>query len=378
MLVSAAALVTPARTVAPGWLRVDGDRIAEVGTGAPPSPADVVLPDDTVLAPGFVDVHVHGGGGASFDGGDPDSAATVARAHLAHGTTSIVASLVTGSRGEMTRSIRALAELVTEGVLAGIHLEGPFLSARYAGAHDRGLLAVPERRAVEDLLAAGAGAVRMVTLAPELDGGIDAVRALVASGVVAAVGHTEATYDVVRAAVEAGASMGTHLFNAMPSLHHREPGPVVALLESDAYVELISDGVHLHPAALRLAARAKPGRSVLVTDAMAAAAGADGDYRLGTMEVEVRDGVARLAGKGTIAGSTLTMDAAVRHAVHEAGLDLPDAVHAASTAPATALGLDDVGALEAGRRADLVVLDADLRVARVMRAGRWAGSGAGS
>lgn len=130
----------------------------------------------------------------------------------------------------------------------------------------------------------------MVTHAPELDGGIDAVRALVASGVVAAVGHTEATYDTVRAAVVAAASMGTHLFNAMPSLHHREPGPVAALLESDAYIEPISDGVHLHPATLRLAARAKPGRSVLVTDAMAAAAGADGDYRLGTMEVEVRDG----------------------------------------------------------------------------------------
>lgn len=371
MLVSAARLVTPARTVAPGWLRVDGDRITDVGTGAAPGPADLALPDDAVLAPGFVDVHVHGGGGASFDGGDPVAAATVARAHLVHGTTSIAASLVTGSRQEMTRSIRALAELVTDGVLAGIHLEGPFLSARYAGAHDRGLLAVPDRAAVGALLAAGDGAVRMVTLAPELDGGIEAVRALVADGVVAAVGHTEASYDVVRAAVEAGASMGTHLFNAMPSLHHREPGPVAALLESDAHVELISDGVHLHPAMLRFAARAKPGRSVLVTDAMAAAAGADGDYRLGTMEVEVRDGVARLAGGGTIAGSTLTMDAAVRHAVHDAGLDLADAVHAASTAPAAALGLADVGALEAGRRADLVVLDAALRVIRVMRAGLW-------
>jgi N-acetylglucosamine-6-phosphate deacetylase len=189
---------------------------------------------------------------------------------------------------------------------------------------------------------------------------------------VVAIGHTDATYDVARQALDAGASTGTHLFNAMRGLHHREPGPVGALLEGDAHVELIADGVHLHPAVLRTVFAAKPGRCVLVTDAMAAAGAADGDYELGPMAIEVRDGVARLAGQGAIAGSTLTMDTALRRTV-EAGVPLLAAVHAASTAPAALMGLDDVGALETGRRADLVVLDDDLGLHRVMRAGAWVG-----
>jgi N-acetylglucosamine-6-phosphate deacetylase len=214
----------------------------------------------------------------------------------------------------------------------------------------------------------------MVTLAPELPGGLDAVRRLVAAGVVAAIGHTDASYDEARRALDEGARAGTHLFNAMRGLHHRDPGAVGALLEAPVDVELVADGVHLHRAVLRTAFAAKPRRCVLVTDAMAAAGAGDGDYRLGPMAIEVRDGVARLAGRagaGAIAGSTLTMDAAVRYAVREAGVPLLDVVHAASTAPARLLGLSDVGALEVGRRADLVVLDDDLRVQRVMRAGAW-------
>jgi N-acetylglucosamine-6-phosphate deacetylase len=255
-----------------------------------------------------------------------------------------------------------------------VHLEGPWLSPRRSGAHQPGSLSHPDAASVESLLAAGDGAVRMVTLAPELPGGIDAVRLLDAAGVVAAIGHTDASYDVARAALDAGARLGTHLFNAMRPLHHREPGAVGALLDAPVDVELIADGVHLHPAVLRTVFAAKPGRCVLVTDAMAAAGSADGDYRLGPMAIEVRDGVARLAdGKGTgaIAGSTLTMDAAVRFAVRTAGLPLLDVVHAASTAPARVWGLTDVGALEAGRRADLVVLDAGLEVVGVMQAGVW-------
>jgi N-acetylglucosamine-6-phosphate deacetylase len=212
----------------------------------------------------------------------------------------------------------------------------------------------------------------MVTLAPELRGGLDAVRRLAASGIVAAVGHTDATYDVARAALDAGASVGTHLFNAMRPLHHREPGPVAALLEHpDAHVELIADGVHVHPAALRLAAGAKPHRTILVTDAMAAAAAQDGDYRLGRMTVTVREGVARLREGGAIAGSTLTMAAAVRYAVQVAGLPIQDVVRAATSSPATLLALDRVGSLRPGFRADLVVLDEHLAVQRVLHRGRW-------
>lgn len=377
-VLTAARVVTPARVLAPGWLHLDGDRVVAVGEGVPPADSgDVVDLGDATIVPGFVDMHVHGGGGASFDTGTADAAATVAAAHLAHGTTSMAASLVTDTRDAMVRSVRELALAVQDGVLAGVHLEGPWLSPNRSGAHQPGSLAEPDPASVEALLAAGDGAVRMVTLAPELTGGIDAVRCITAAGAVAAIGHTDATYDVAREALDAGASVGTHLFNAMRGLHHREPGPVGALLESEADVELIADGVHLHPAVLRTAFAAKPGRCVLVTDAMAAAGAADGDYRLGPMAIEVRDGVARLADdgsrQGAIAGSTLTMDAAVRYAVRVARLPLLDVVHAASTAPARVLGLDSVGALEPGRRADVVVLDDGLAVVRVMRAGAWIG-----
>ena len=375
MLLTAAQVVTPARILAPGWLHVEGDRIAGVGEGAPPSPADLDLGAATVV-PGYVDMHVHGGGGASFNTGTADAAAVVAAAHLAHGTTSMAASLVTDTHDEMVRAVRELSLLVADDRLAGVHLEGPWLSPQRSGAHQPGSLVAPDAASVDALLTAGDGAVRMVTLAPELPGGVEAVERLAGAGVVAAIGHTDATYDVARRALDAGARVGTHLFNAMRGLHHREPGPVAALLEAPVDVELIADGVHLHPAVLRSVFAAKPGRCVLITDAMAAAGAEDGDYELGPMTIEVREGVARLAdadGQGAIAGSTLTMDAAVRHAVQVAGLPLLDVVHAASTAPARVLGLGDVGALEAGRRADLVVLDDDLAVVRVMRSGAWVG-----
>jgi N-acetylglucosamine-6-phosphate deacetylase len=369
VLLSAARIVTPARVLAPGWLRVDGDRVAEIGEGAPPAPADVDLGAATVV-PGFVDQHVHGGGRASFTTGTAIDAATAVRAHLDHGTTSLVASLVTDTHERMVACVGELARLTDDGLLAGVHLEGPWLSPRRSGAHQPGSLAAPFPASVDSLLDAGHGTVRMVTLAPELPGGLEAVDRLARAGVVVAIGHTDATYDVARAALDAGATVGTHLFNAMRGLHHREPGPVGALLEGDAHVELIADGVHLHPAVLRTVFAAKPGRCVLVTDAMAAAGAGDGDYELGPMAIEVRDGVARLAGREAIAGSTLTMDRALRTAV-AAGVPLVDAVHAASTAPAALMGLDDVGAIEAGRRADLVVLDEAWQVQRVLRAGAW-------
>lgn len=371
MIVAAGRVVTPARLFAPGWVHVEGHEVVEVGPGEPPRPADERFPDAT-LVPGFVDAHAHGGGGASFNSADPGDAARVVAAHLAHGTTTMMASLVTDRPDAMERSVRELATLVDDGLLAGIHLEGPWLSPRHAGAHDPGQLADPEPGRIEALLAAGQGSVRMVTLAPELPGGLAAVRQLAAAGVVAAIGHTDATYDVARAALDAGAAAGTHLFNAMRGLHHREPGPAAALLEHpDAYVELIADGVHLHPAVLRMAATAKPHLTVLVTDAMAAAASEDGDYRLGPMDVEVRGGVARLADTRAIAGSTLTMAAAVRHAVHVVGLPIEDVVRAATATPAALLGLERVGSLRPGHLADLVVLDADLAVQRVMRRGTW-------
>ena len=382
VLLSTPRLLTPDGDASPGWVLLDGDRITDVGEGPPPRRADHALTG--TLVPGFVDAHVHGGGGASYDAGDVDEAATVAATHAAAGTTTVMASLVSAAPSELAATMERLAPLVTGGLLAGIHLEGPWLSRRHRGAHDRSALTLPTPADVDRLLDVGRETLRMVTLAPELPGALDAVRRLADSGVVAAVGHTDAAYAQTRAALDAGARAGTHVFNGMRGVHHREPGPVTALLEpaaNDCWLELVADGVHLHPAMLRAVAAAAPDRVVLVSDAMAAAGASDGDYRLGALEVTVRDGVARLAsgsGSGAIAGSTLTMAAAVRHAVQQAGWPLALAVRAATAHPARMLGLDGsngprlpVGSIEPGFAADLVVLDDDLHVDRVMRDGAW-------
>lgn len=368
MILTADRILTPGRTLAPGWVRVESDRVTDLGEGSPPSPADHSLTG--TLVPGFVDIHCHGGGGASFTVGDADEARRAVAAHRRYGTTSIVASLVTDEIDALERSLGVLGGLVTEGVLDGLHLEGPWLSRDFCGAHEPNLLRPPAPEEVDRLLTAGGRALRMVTIAPELDGAVEAVRRISAAGVVVGVGHSGATWEETRAAIEAGATVATHLFNQIRGLHHRRPGPIAALLEDGrVWVEVISDGVHVHPAMLRLALTAAPGRVMLVTDAMGAAAAADGDYHLGPIHVQVREGIARTP-TGAIAGSTLTMAGAVRHSV-ASGFTLEQAVDAATRAPAAALGLGDVGEIRRGARADLVLLDDGLAVTAVMRAGEW-------
>ncbi|GAA4410896.1 N-acetylglucosamine-6-phosphate deacetylase [Fodinibacter luteus] len=370
MILTADRVALPAGLVGPGWAATSGDRVTGAGAGMPSAPADRHLTG--LLVPGFVDQHCHGGGGASFTTGDRAEAERVIATHRAHGTTTMVASLVTDTEERLVASLRALAPLVRTGELAGLHLEGPWLSPGRCGAHDPTLLRVPEPAAVARLLDAGEDAVRMVTLATELDHGLDAVALLAGREVVVALGHTDATYADTLAAIGAGVTVATHLFNTMPPVHHREPGPVLALTADErVVVELVADGIHLHPEVLRRAAASAPGRFALVTDAMAAAGAGDGDHVLGPSVVRVRDGVARLVSNGAIAGSTLTMDRALRYAVTVAGVPLEAAVEAATATPARVLGIPDVGALEAGRRADLVHLDDDLEVVAVMRAGAW-------
>jgi N-acetylglucosamine-6-phosphate deacetylase len=361
-------VVTPVGVV-DGYVAVRGDRIASVIDGDPG--------DGHWLLPGFVDIHNHGGGGHSFTTGDADAARQAAAFHLRHGTTTLLASLVSSPYELMRQATTALAPLVADGVLAGIHFEGPYLSAARCGAQNPTFLRDPSLVELKELLALGEGAVRMVTLAPERDGAAAAIELLTSHGVVAAVGHTDATYQQTQAAVAAGATVATHLFNGMRPIHHREPGPVLALLAAPSVTcELVADGVHLHDGTLAyVAATAGADRAALITDAIDATGMADGRYELGGQPVEVRGGVARLAtadgSAGAIAGSTLTMDAALRRTVH-AGVSLMDASRMASGTPARAVGLaDEVGALRPGLRADLVELDAELRVRRVMRAGRW-------
>jgi N-acetylglucosamine-6-phosphate deacetylase len=226
--------------------------------------------------------------------------------------------------------------------------------------------------ALDGLLEAAAGTLRQITIAPELPGALESIDTLVAAGVVVAVGHTEADADTARAAFDRGATLLTHAFNAMPGIHHRQPGPVVAALRDERVtLELILDGHHVHPDVARIALREAPGRVALVTDAMAAAGAADGDYALGELNVSVRDGLAVLSGTSTLAGSTLTQDAALRNAIHLVGMDPAAAVAALTAVPARVLGLGDrFGRLAPGYAADLVVLDPDWRVRGVWADGR--------
>ena len=289
----------------------------------------------------------------------------------------MVASLVADHPEALCRQVEVLADQVAEGTLLGIHLEGPWLAERRCGAHEPTALRDPDPVEIEALLRAGRGAVRMVTLAPELPGALEAIRRIVGAGAVAAIGHTDATYDQTRAAIDAGATVATHVFNAMRPVHHREPGPVVAALEDPRVtVELIHDGVHLHPALHRLVtADVGVDRVALVTDAMAAAGMSDGAYRLGSLAVDVAGGVARVAGTDTIAGSTATtarmLQLAVSHAAGDREEALLTVVRQMCLNPLRALGLPSPG-LAPGAPADLVVLSADLEVQGVMRSGTWA------
>ena len=375
MLITAECIVTGDDVLRPGWVEIADGRIAAVGEGMAPRPADVELGAATVV-PGFVDIHVHGGGGAAFSDATEAATRTAVAFHRRHGTTSMMASLVSASPSDLLGQVEVLADHVQEGPLFGLHLEGPWLSPRRCGAHEPSALRTPDVAEVDALLAAGRGTIRMVTLAPELEGAMAAIPRIVDAGAAAAVGHTDGSYDQARAAVDAGATIATHLFNAMRPVHHREPGPVVALLEDPRVtVEMITDGTHLHPALYREVARGSGfDRVALVTDATAAAGMPDGAYELGALAVEVVDGVATLAGTDTIAGSTATMDQVFRFAVTHSGLDhdagLLAAVRQSSIIPARAVGLPEVG-IGVGARADLVVLSDELSVDRVLCNGDW-------
>ncbi|MFE0579336.1 MULTISPECIES: N-acetylglucosamine-6-phosphate deacetylase [unclassified Streptomyces] len=369
-VLSGARVVLPTGTVAGGRVIVEGARIA----GSAREDAEIVDLTGHWIVPGFVDIHNHGGGGASFTSGTTEDVLRGVRTHRAHGTTTLVASTVTGDLDELARRAGLLAELTQAGEIAGIHFEGPFINPCRKGAHKEDLLRDPDPAEVRKLVDAAHGTARMVTLATELPGGLDSVRLLAEHGVIAAIGHTDASYEQTRAAIDAGATVATHLFNAMPALAHREPGPIAALLEDERItVELINDGTHLHPAALELAFHhAGAHRVALITDAMDAAGFGDGTYHLGPLEVEVKSGVARLVEGGSIAGSTLTLDTAFKRSVTLDELPVESVVQAISANPAKLIGLyDEIGSLEPGKYADLVVLDAAFDLKGVMRRGEW-------
>jgi N-acetylglucosamine-6-phosphate deacetylase len=370
MLISAGRVVTPSGILAPGWVEIAGDQISHVSGGVVDPSEGHHYPQGTLI-PGLVDMHSHGGGGSSFSTDIGEDALQAVQMHRSTGTTTMVASLVTAPESMMRCQVAALSELAEQGEIAGIHLEGPWLSPKFAGAHDTTHLRDPANASVGGLLRAGRGFVRMVTIAPELTNGFQAIEYLKGEGVVVAIGHTNADYDTTRTAIDLGATVATHLYNAMPQPHHREPGPVLALLDDPRVtIELVPDHLHLDRATLRFAMRAASGPTALVTDAMAAAGAPDGKYLLGESPVDVTDGVARLEKSGEIAGSTLTAAEGLRRAVG-GGVPFLDALAGVTSAPAHALGINDIGRIDPGCRADLAVLDDELQVSAVMRRGRW-------
>lgn len=327
-----------------------------------------------VVSAGLVDIHVHGSGGFVHDDG-ADAIRGALDCHRRHGTTRSVLSLVSNSIEQLCASLHAIGQVMsTDPTVLGAHLEGPFLSPARRGAHAEASLVHPTPERVESLLAAGDGIIRQVTLAPELPGADDAIARFVDAGVTVAIGHTDADFDTARRAFDLGATVLTHAYNCMPPIHHRAPGPVLAAFADDRVsLELIVDGVHLHPRIVATTFAAAPGRVVLVSDAVSAACCGDGDHHLGSLAVTVRDGRATIATKAgeVLAGSTITLDRAVRSAILDCDVDPVAAIIAATTTPARAVGVDDrFGTIAPGRAADLVCYGADWSVEAVWVNGR--------
>jgi N-acetylglucosamine-6-phosphate deacetylase len=376
-------IVTAAGTTA-GEVVVRDGRIERVGpVGRLDGGGDVVDLGTRWVLPGYIDLHVHGGGGAQFNTSEPEEVLSAARFHARHGTTALLATTVAAPMAELQTALGAIGSCVAwrdaavprdGAIVLGAHLEGPFLSPKRPGAMDPADFATPDDRALQRLLSAAGPSLRMMTIAPELPGALELVELLIAAGVVVSLGHSDATYAEASAAVRAGARSATHLFNAMRPFHHREPGVLGAVLDlPEVNCELICDGVHAEPAALRIAFRVKGRDGVrLVTDAMRAAGMPDGEYLLGGSRVVVTQGRATVAGGDSIAGSTLTMDAALANAVRFLGVTPQEAAVLASANPARLLGLGRrKGSIAAGMDADLVVLDDELRVCGTLVEGAW-------
>jgi N-acetylglucosamine-6-phosphate deacetylase len=378
-------IVTPSSVIHDGFIETSNGRIVRVGPGAPGKSArsddhvrKLVDLRGAVVVPGFIDIHTHGGGGASFSDGSSAIGRAV-RMHLGHGTTTMLVSLITDSQSKMEAEAASAAAVhgTARDVIAGIHLEGPFVSGCHLGIMPGRHARQPSLAAVDAIQRASGGLVRMVTIAPELDSAMSLISELKTKGIIPAIGHSAADYDQAMQAARAGATVVTHLFNAMRPIHHRSPGIVAAAMDANLYVEVINDGTHLHDATIRMVHRLFPQKIISITDAMPATGAPDGTYEIAGQRALVQDGKSRLLNDdgtlGPVAGSTLTMDVAFKRAVEVGGFTLDEAVASTSTNAARLLGIHrEVGAITAGLWAHLVFLDPELRVRAVLRGDRWA------
>jgi len=369
-------LVTPEGVVENGTVRFENGVITEVSASAAAA-ADIAAPEGGWIVPGFIDVHVHGGYGADFMDASIEAYQTITSFHGRHGTTSMLATTVTATKEDIDAVLQASREYIDAASasgarLAGVHLEGPFISEKWPGAQNPARIVPPNAEWVQEWIEKYPGLLKQLTLAPEKEGALEVIRLLRANSIIAAAGHTDSTYEEIITAADNGLNQAVHTFNAMTPLHHRKPGVVGAVLTDPRVIaEVIADGIHVHEAAVKLLTRAKaPDQLVLITDAMSAAGLGDGQYKLGELDVTVKSGVARLTGGDSLAGSTLTMIEAFRFMVQRVGLTVPEASRLASFNPAKQLGLaEQIGSIRTGAKADFVVLTPELDIAAVYRDG---------
>jgi N-acetylglucosamine-6-phosphate deacetylase len=353
-------IITAARAIIEGeersdiWLDIRDGLIHEIGDGNHPS-AERKFPG--TLIPGFVDIHCHGGGGYYFSNLNSDLISIAIETHRQAGTTTQYASLVTTDLDQLRSQIEALIPFVRSGDLAGIHLEGPYLSHAKCGAHAPELLRAPQLAEVQSLIEWGQGTIAMVTIAPELEGALESIAWLASQGIIAAIGHSDADADTARAAIDAGARVVTHFTNAMAKMVGGQSMATEVLEDSDISLELINDGTHVPIDVIEVIKKNALDRTILVTDAISAAGGDDGKYLIGNLDVEVKDSIARLVSNGALAGSTLTMERAFINFIDKDGVNIVDAVRASSTYAAQVFGLKNVGSISVGKKADILHFD---------------------
>ena len=365
-------LLTPDRELPGHSLVLEDGKIVEIRPNRAEKGDAIIESQGQFIAPGLIDIHVHGGEGSDTMDSTPEALAAMGRFFAAHGVTSFLATTITAPPADIRSAIDNVEDCLTQtggAQVLGVHLEGPYLNAKYKGAQPEAYLRNPDPKEYETWLSADC--VRLITLAPELAGALELIRLGVARGIEFAVGHSAADYETVIRAADSGLRQATHTFNGMGGLHHREPGTVGAVLSDDRiYAQVIADGVHLHPASFKILVRAKGvERTILITDAMRAAGLEDGEYDLGGQAILVKDGVARAA-NGSLAGSTLTMDEAVRNAAKFAGLSFREALRMATAVPAAALGMaGKKGSLSPGADADITLFDQDFEVQKTIVGG---------
>ncbi|MEW6534041.1 MAG: N-acetylglucosamine-6-phosphate deacetylase [Candidatus Auribacterota bacterium] len=380
-LIEHADIYTPTGIIHNGKILISGHTIQRILTDSEPIPLDnlesytVINAKRSCVIPGFIDLHSHGGGGADVTDASSDSIETFINFHLNHGTTGLMLTTMSGVPiKELSYHVEQLGKAMdTHESVVGVHLEGPYLNPEYAGMLPPEKLRIPNIKELEQLVDASYDTVRMLTLSPELEGALEMIQFCNEYGIIAALGHTGADYELVMKAITLGASHVTHIFNAMEPLHHRYPGSLgAALMDDRLSVQLICDGIHLHPLIVKMVVRLKSCFNVcLVTDAMRAAGMPDGEYMLGNFEkVHYHNGIVKDE-KGNLASTGMTMLDAFRNILSFGDVSLSEAIHMTSTTPARVLGLQDyIGAIKEGLDADILIIDDELQIKSVFLKGK--------